>query len=94
MNTNDFRDDLKPTRGQHEQIAREFARLARETYPGTRVEATELVLRLKTTQTPDHAAQPAAAASEYLHAAESSRNASRAAAAADRVRGRSAGNAR
>lgn len=96
MNANDFREDLNPTRGQHEQIAREFARLAGEPYPATRVSATELLLRLRTTPTPDPAPEPAPAAPAPASARESAAlrsaavSASRAA-AAPRVTFRSAG---
>jgi hypothetical protein len=94
VNANDFREDLKPTRGQHEQIARELARLACEPYPATRVEATEFLLRLKTAPTPDPAAEDPAAAPRPLHADEARGETAPATASRVRVRDRGPGAAR
>jgi hypothetical protein len=62
MNSDDFRDDLRPTRGQWEQIARGFCRAAGEAEPATRLEATELLLRLRATDPPDGTPEGVAAA--------------------------------
>lgn len=90
MNANDFREDLKPTRGQLAEIAREWTRLAGELFPETRVGATELLLRLRTTETPVPAPEALAAAPRPANVAESSVDASRAAASRVRVFERSA----
>lgn len=68
MNAKDFSAELAVTRGQHEQIARGFARVFGEPYPENRVQATELLLRLS--ETPDPAEPPAEASA----AAQGARN--------------------
>lgn len=71
MRSDDFREDLAPTRGQLAEIAREWTRLAGEEWPETRVAASELLLRLKTSPTPDPASEHLAAAQRALHVAQS-----------------------
>lgn len=82
MNVNDFREDLKPTRGQWERIARQWCRVAGEPEPRTRLEATELALRLERSDTPDSTSDPVAG----RQAPASAREGTIPAAAADRVR--------
>lgn len=62
MHVDDFREDLKPSRGQWEQIAREMCRVAGEAAPSSRLGATNLLLRLRESDPPDPAPDPAAAA--------------------------------
>lgn len=53
MHVDDFREDLRPTRGQWEQIARAFCAASGEPEPATRLQATELLLRLRQADAPD-----------------------------------------
>jgi hypothetical protein len=71
VNVADFREDLPPTRGQWEQIARGFCRAAGEAEPTTRLEATELLLRLRAADPPASTPGPAGAAQNGSSASES-----------------------
>lgn len=94
MHVNDFRDDLKPTRGQWEQIARAWCEYAGEAIPGTRLEATELLLRLRETDPAATTPETAPAAQRPAGAPESPAQASRTAAGPIRLRRPAAGAAR
>lgn len=84
MHGNDFREDLGPTRGQWERIAREWCRVSGEHTPVTRLEATELLLRLQRSETPETIADTPAGAQSGSDRAESPVSAARP--LADRVR--------
>lgn len=61
MNAKDFSEELRPTRGQWEAIAHQWCRVAGEPIPKTRLEATELVLRLERSDAGDPPPEGAAA---------------------------------
>lgn len=65
MHVNDFRDDLTPTRAQLARIVTEFARLAGEPDPTSRRSATELLLRLEASDSPQAEAERAIARTAY-----------------------------